>query len=355
MQAQDTTTGIVTREYRGETIRFRIGDESGWVGWTDRWELVDELVDAGILTRRHFGPETYGHCEYRLAPAPAPAANGEAGRSSRERADAALVEILAMFESGALPAAITQTRIVRERHDRPMSEWSLGNQLLCLIHGTDDARGFRQWEAVGRRVRKGSRAFYILGPCMVRDGVFHNEETGEDEPRYRLAGFKAIPVFRLADTDGEPVEYPDYSPPELPPLADVAGRLGVPVRYLPNGDGARGAYSITSAEIVLGTHDVDTFFHELAHAAHATLEPLRGGQNPRQEIIAETVAAVLCRLYGYDGYLAEARDYVGFYAGEEKPERAVMRLLGDVERVLDVILGPVACERQESTLELVAA
>jgi hypothetical protein len=63
--------------------------------------------------------------------------------------------------------------------------------------------------------------------------------------------------------------------------------------------------------------------------------------SPRQEIIAETVAAVLCRLYGYDGYLAEAREYIGWYAGQERPERAVMRLLGDVQRVLDVILEPV--------------
>ena len=69
----------------------------------------------------------------------------------------------------------------------------------------------------------------------------------------------------------------------------------------------------------------------------------RGGiRNPRQEIVAETVAAVLCRLYGYDGYLAEARDYVAFYAGEQKAERAIMRLLADVERVLDVILAPAS-------------
>ena len=268
-------------------------------------------------------------------------------QATRSRADDALAEILAMFETGRLPDAIAQTRIVRARHDRPMCEWSLGNQLLAFVHDTSDARGFRQWEQAGRRVRKGSRAFHILGPCKVKRT--ERDESGDEVERIMVVGFRAIPVFRLADTDGEPVEYPDYSPPELPPLHEVAERLDVPVRYLPSGSGERGAYVISRGEIVLATHDVDTFFHELAHAAHATIEPLRGGQNPRQEIVAETVAAVLCRLYGYDGYLAEARDYVAFYAGEQKPERAIMRLLADVEKVLDVILDSFPA------VELVAA
>lgn len=253
---------------------------------------------------------------------------------SRERADTALAEILTMFETGALPEAIAQTRIIRAQHDRPLSEWSIGNQLLALIHGTDDARGFRQWEQAGRRVRKGAKAFYILGPCKVKRTEL--DETGAEVERLVTVGFRGLPVFRFSDTEGEPVEYPDYTPDVLPPLADVAERLGVPVHYLPSG--GRGAYLPTSGEILLGTHDVDTWFHELAHAAHATIEPLKGGQNPRQEIIAELVAAVLCRLYGYDGYLAEARDYISHYAGQEKPERAAMRLLADVEKVLDVIL-----------------
>ena len=275
-------------------------------------------------------------------------------QATRDRADAVLFELVAMFESGALPEAIAQTRIIRERHDRPMAEWSLGNQLLALVHGTDDARGFRQWEQVGRHVRRGSRAFSILGPCTVKR-TETDAETGEEVRRVVVTGFKAIPVFRLEDTDGEPVAYPDYSPPELPPLSEVAERLGVPVRYSPVPAHERGHFSLVRGEIVLGTHDVDTYFHELAHAAHATLEPLQGGQNPRQEFIAETVSAVLCRLYGLDGHLAEARGYVDFYAGQERPERAVMRLLADVQRVLDVILEPAAAGAETSTVELVAA
>ncbi len=274
-------------------------------------------------------------------------------QATRDRADEALSEILTMFESGALPEAIAQTRIIRERHDRPMAEWSLGNQLLALVRGTNDARGFKQWHEVGRQVKKGARAFYILGPCKVKR-TERDEETGEQVERVVVVGFRGIPVFRLEDTEGELVDYPDYSPAELPPLLEVAERLGVPVRYSPVPANERGHYSLTREEIVLGTHDADTFLHELAHAAHATIEPLQGGQNPRQEIIAETVSAVLCHLYGLDGYIAEARDYVGLYAGQERPERAVMRLLGDVQRVLDVILDAAETAPQTAALAVAA-
>lgn len=34
------------------------------VTWTNRWDLVDELVAAGRLERLNLGPSTFGHCEY---------------------------------------------------------------------------------------------------------------------------------------------------------------------------------------------------------------------------------------------------------------------------------------------------
>jgi len=35
-------------------------------------------------------------------------------------------------------------------------------------HDTEDARGFRQWQKVGRRVKKGAKAFYILAPIRKK-------------------------------------------------------------------------------------------------------------------------------------------------------------------------------------------
>ena len=106
----------------------------------------------------------------------------------------------------------------------------------------------------------------------------------------------------------------------------------------------RGYYSPGDERIMLCSHDTRTFFHELAHAAHARVlrargEELRGGQNGRQEIVAEVVAATLARLFDLDaGQLAYSAGYVSAYAKGENPGRAAMRVLGDVQAVLLAIL-----------------
>jgi hypothetical protein len=266
--------------------------------------------------------------------------------SQRDRAGEALAAILELVESGDLPDAIARTRIARQAGDRPCSAWSIGNQLLCLIAGTEDARGFRQWQEAGRKVKKGARAFSILAPCTVKRTEL--DAAGDEVERVAVVGFRGVPVFRLEDTEGEELpRVESYAPEVLPPLMDVAERLGVPVIWTASTGGAFGYHwrDLNSGRdgIVLGSHDDGVFFHELAHAAHGRVEALRGGQDARQEVIAETVAAVLCRLYGAgDGTLRTSVDYIAGYAKGERPERAIMRYLADVDRVLDVILSPEA-------------
>jgi len=251
-----------------------------------------------------------------------------------------------MFESGNLPAAVARTVIRGDA--RPCDRWSLGNRLLMLLAGTEDARGFKQWQEVGRRVKKGAKAFYILAPVTKKKTVRRVEvdpETGEEreveQVRIVTVGFRDIPVFRVEDTEGEPL--PDYAPPEPPPLFDVAKRFVEDVKYRPFIGGYYGYFNHLTKEIVLNTHDARTFFHELAHAVHHQVKPggLKGGQHADQEIVAEVVAATLCELYGYEGYIYHGWEYIRHYAaqGGQQALKAVMGVLADVEKVLDVILG----------------
>lgn len=258
-------------------------------------------------------------------------------------ADAALASILELFESGELPARIAETVIARAEGVSPSANWSLGNQLLCLLAGTTDARGYRQWGEVGRHVVKGAKAIYILGP-VKRKRTEKDAETGETRDSFYVAGFTAIPVFRIEDTDGPPVAtYADYRPAEWPPLYDVAEALGVTVTYGPGDGRFRGCYSPGAERITLCTEDACTFFHELAHAAHARVlrergEDVKGGQVPSQEIVAEVVSATLCKLYGLDGYLWHGAEYVTRYANGGNPARAAIKVLGDVQACLYLIL-----------------
>jgi antirestriction protein ArdC len=154
-----------------------------------------------------------------------------------------------------------------------------------LLAGTEDARGYRQWQATERHVRKGARAFSILGPCKVKRSQV-DEESGEEVVRVMVVGFRTIPVFRIEDTDGKPIERAEYRPAELPPLF-------------------------------------------------------------------ETTAVVLARLWNFElDTVAKARDYIESYAGD--PAKAVMKVLADVQAVLELILGPSGREAKTAGRELAA-
>jgi hypothetical protein len=272
------------------------------------------------------------------------------GPSKRvEAAESALASVLALFESGDLPARIADTVIARHEGEAPSACWSLGNQLVCLLNGTADARGFRQWKEVGRHVRKGARAIYILGP-RTRKVTDKDAATGEESERTIVSGFVGIPVFRFEDTEGLPLQrYSDYRPATFPPLYDVAERLGVRVDWAPFVRDFRGYYSPGDERIMLCSYDCRTFFHELAHAAHGRVlrsrgEALTNGQTPRQEVVAETVAAVLCKLYDVEtGSLAHSAEYLAHYS-KRGPAVAAMKVLGDVQAVLETILEAADAE-----------
>lgn len=259
---------------------------------------------------------------------------------------AATENLLSMFELGQLPAAVARTTIAAVAGDLPSSRWSLGNRLLMMAAGTEDARGFHQWKDAGRSVRKGSRALYILGPRTVTR-TQRDEQTGEETKVQILVGFVSIPVFRIEDTDGAPVTAPNYTPDILPHLYRVAEAWGYKVTYGAASGGAFGWHR--EGQIHLMSYDADTLWHELAHAAHAKVleargSKIRGGQVPEQEIVAEMTAAVLSEIYGETGGLQFSRDYIAAYAKRMGKDLlgGIMHCLSDVEHCLQLILEAAA-------------
>lgn len=252
--------------------------------------------------------------------------------------------IITMFESGKMPEAISRTVIHRLKNDVPSGRWSLSNQLIMFIAGTTDARGIKQWNEVGRRVKKSAKAFYILAPRIKK--IEEEDQEGNIIEKTIIAGFLSVPVFRYEDTEGKPLQFPDYHPVKMPPLIKVANAYGIKVDYNPFTERFFGYYSCSENRIVLCTHDVKTFFHELAHAIHNTFRPLNGSQHKDQEVVAETVAATLCHLYGYDGYIYHGYQYIKGYARDGDPVKVVMRVLADVEKVLNLIFNGRHLENQ---------
>ena len=255
-----------------------------------------------------------------------------------EKARETLQCLLTAFEQGTIPEALAHTLI--PPLDVPCSRWSLNNRVLTFFANTSDARGFRQWNEVGRGVIEGRKAFYILAPLMRKAKT--DEDEDDETDKKHLMGFRVVPVFRVEDTAGEELEYPPTAPPEPPPLATVAEDWGIAVSYVTSGGhNTLGYYSPDNKEIVLCSHDEEIFFHELAHAAHEKAKGvLKAGQNWQQEIVAELTAATLMHLYGRAPNDGGAFRYIATYAAKasKDPHRACLSVITDVEHCLNQIL-----------------
>jgi hypothetical protein len=264
------------------------------------------------------------------------------------QAEQAAARILAAFQAGDLPAALAPI-FIRRKDAVPCRSWSWSNQLLVALWGHSDARGYRQWEAVGRHVRQGQRGFAILVP-LVRKSERTDAETGLTEERSYLCGFRHSIVFGLAQTDGEPL------PPGDPavsawigslPLVEVARSWGLSVEAYSGRPGApQGKYRLGQS-IALGVENLSTCGHELLHAADDRLGQLvERGQHWRSETVAELGGAILLEILR----LPEAADrggcwsYVAAYARDAnlEPITACQRVLKRTCDAVALILDTAA-------------
>ena len=247
-----------------------------------------------------------------------------------------LSAIVDLFTAGKLAETAAIVVIPRDSA-APSSKWSLSNRIIQAIHGTGDARGIKQWNTAGRSVKAGSKAFCILGPSIIKDKV--------DPTITHLVGFHGIPVFRVEDTRGDAL--PSMEPTAPPLLAGVAEAFGLSIRYAAFSDKYYGYYAAKKQEIVLCTHEQEVFFHELGHAAHERVTgPLKGGQDSKQEIVAEMTACVLARVYGIQAHEDKMQRYVESYAEGKDLGRVLMGLLSEIQKTVDLIITTAATQAQ---------
>ena len=249
--------------------------------------------------------------------------------------------LLDMFQSGNFPAKVATTIIRKQEGDNiPADSWSFANRLLMAAQGTNDARGFRQWQEVDRHVKKGSKAIHIFAP-LTKKVKEKDENTDEETEKIIVTGFRPIPVFRLEDTDGEPLPKFDYTPKVYPPFFDVADKLGITVEYKALRSDYYGRYTSGQGKIELCSEDAVVYHHELAHAVHDTFVDLRTCEKSKKEIVAEFAAVTLCELSGVSGYEWQGFNYIGHYCADSKPETVLKRIMGvlnDVEKIIAIVL-----------------
>jgi hypothetical protein len=201
--------------------------------------------------------------------------------------------------------------------------------------------GFQTWRSMGRFVRRGEKGIAILAPIVGRRAI--ETVSDESEPLKSVVAFRAVHVFDVAQTDGEPL--PDVAQASGDP-GDRLGTLkaaivnaGIVVEYADDLDGALGTSHGGRIQVRNGLSPADELI-VLAHEwAHELLH--RGGVRPAsrdtRELEAEAVAFVVGEAVGLDAGEA-ARDYLHLYRGDRE---ALVASLDRIQRAANVILGAI--------------
>ena len=255
---------------------------------------------------------------------------------------AAVTSLLTSFQREDFPVKAANTFIRKQAGDTiPADSWSFSNRMLMTSQGTEDARGFTQWQAVNRHVKKGASAIYIFAP-LTKKIEEKNESTGEISVKIIITGFKPIPVFRVEDTDGEPLPVFDYAPKTFPPFFDVADKIGLSVEYTPLRSNFLGRFLSNTSTLELCSEDAVVYYHELAHAVHNSFVNLATYNKDKAEIVAEFSACTLCELSGINGYQWQGYEYIRHYCSNESDNnkilKKIMSILSDVEKIVSIVL-----------------
>jgi len=215
--------------------------------------------------------------------------------------------------------------------------YSWGNCALIAMQAPEATQvaGFKAWQALGRQVRKGERSIRIMAPMSVKQKDESGDDTGE-----RAMFFRAVPVFDVAQTDGEPLpERPtapivgDSHARYLGPLKAHAGTLGFAVEYEPL-EHARGYCDPAAKRIVISTNvgsangQVRVLIHELAHA-HGVGYKEYGRSDA--EVIVETAAVIVCGALGLDTS-GESIPYIASW-GEANDLEAIRKHAETVDQI----------------------
>jgi len=261
-------------------------------------------------------------------------------------------ELLAQLSEGVARLTTSDEWQRYLRFQSAFHTYSFGNVLLIAAQRPTATRvaGFHAWRKLGRHVLKGERAIWVLAPMVYK----RDDADAADDDRV-IRGFKYVPVFDVAQTDGE--ELPNVCTVlsgEDPAglflrLTGVAQALGFQVKLDELPDGLNGNCSHLEHLIRVRSANspaqrVKTLAHEIAHAILHETFTNRG----LAELEAESTAYVVCNALGLDtsGY---SLGYVATWAGGG--EEAIAAIKASCERIQKTaaqILRPFDAEQERA-------
>jgi len=266
--------------------------------------------------------------------------------AANEKIQAIAHDLLTAFQIGTLPTALVQV-FIRRNIDVPSKHWTWTNRTVGILRGHVYAAGFRQWEQLGRHVKKGEHAFYILAPKLKKE---EGEDGADGSDQLVLVGYQPIAVFGYLQTYGEPLPGAEDEPAFIDalPLIEVARAWDLSVGTYAIADNPKAlGYFAPGVGIGLATENLAVWAHELVHAADQRLGTFTG-RGIDSEVVAQLGASVLLECLGHsdksdpggtyryiEGYCKEHDRKVLPVCTEllERTCRCVAHLLDEAERL----------------------
>lgn len=208
--------------------------------------------------------------------------------------------------------------------------YSFNNTMLIALQRPDATlvTGYRNWQSMGRQVMKGEKGITIIAPTPIKKKQMQEvldkkgrpvlNENGDSimkEVEVKIPRFKAITVFDIAQTVGDPIEL--MVPEELKEAVNnydlfmeaITAVSPVPIRFDEISGNAKGYYHNEDKEIVIRkgmseSQTIKTAIHESGHARlHDRDEMKAKGEKKDRltaEVEAESVAYCVCSAFGID-------------------------------------------------------
>ncbi len=201
--------------------------------------------------------------------------------------------------------------------------YSLHNIMLIASQRRDATHvaGFETWKQLGRFVKKGAKGILILAPILAKRESAVTNSAEENEKG--AVGFRAVYVFDVADTDGQPL--PELGSTQGDPagytdrLKQFIAQRGIQLEYSEAIYPAQGQYSPGKIVLLPGqsaAEEFATLAHECGHLLLHSQGRRAETTKRVRETEAEAVAFVVCEAIGLKA--GNSADYIQLYSGDKE-------------------------------------
>lgn len=228
----------------------------------------------------------------------------------------ALNRLSQALAQGKSEALVEYLKAVALFHD-----YSFGNVMLIMAQKPEATHvaGFQTWKKLGRFVRKGEKGIAIIAPMVFKSKEESDERREDGKPQLR---FRAVHVFDISQTDGEPLPEPDRIEGDpgvyTERLKGFVESRGITLTESEFLGGACGLSRGGAIELLAGMPPAKTFsvlVHETAHEMLHHCGEARPGKTVR-ETEAEAVAFVVTEAIGLRNG-DSAASYIQLYDGDQ--------------------------------------